>query len=132
MRFKTLLTSLALAALAPVSVAFAAPSTVQGYLIVIVQFFNKTLIPFIFAIALLFFFVNVTKYYIIEGGDSYSRSQAKQYMLYAIIALVVITSLWGIVDLIVSSLGFGGHQPICPDYIKNCTRTPDSFPIGPQ
>lgn len=92
----------------------------QDYLSEIVSFINNIIIPFIFAIAVLFFFVNITRYYIIEGADAYSREQAKKYALYAIIALVFITSIWGIIGLVMSSIGLNRNSAVCPDYVTDC------------
>lgn len=73
-------------------------------------FINNTLIPLVFAIALLVFLYGVFKYFILGGGDDDSRKEGRQLMLYAIIGFVVMVSIFGIVNLIAGGLGFSGEQ----------------------
>lgn len=103
--------------LLPVHVTFA-QQNVQWYLEGITIFFNDTIIPLLFSIAILFFFVNVTRYFIIDAADAYKREEARTYALYAVIALVFLTSLWGVVSLVTGAFNIGGDPPICPDYIQ--------------
>ena len=107
--------------LTPAGLAFAAPSNLQGYLDLIVYFINDTLIPTAFAVALLFFFVNITRLFIIDSAQAYKREQARTYALYSIIAFVFITSVWGVIAIFNDALDLNSNeQPICPDYIKDC------------
>lgn len=92
------------------------------YLSAFTNFFDSTIIPMLFALSVLFLLVNVTRYFVIESADASARETARTYVLYAVIALVVVTSLWGIIELIASGLGIDGSLPACPDYIDsgNC------------
>lgn len=101
------------------SAALAQTRTVQWYLESITLFFNNTIIPLFFTIAILFLFVNVTKYFVIEASDTYQREEAKRYMLYAVIALVFITSIWGVINLVTSALNIDSNIPVCPDYLHS-------------
>ena len=62
------------------------------------------LIPIAFAAALLFFFWGLAQY-IMASGDDTSKEQGKQKMLWGIIALFVMSSIWGIVGFIGDALG---------------------------
>jgi len=72
----------------------------------------NTLIPVIFALALLLFFWGVAKF-ILQSGDPEARKEGKQIMIWGIVALFVMTSIWGIVAFIGEELqidtggGFG-------------------------
>lgn len=90
--------------------------TIPGYIVLIMQFVNDLLLPFIFSIALLFFLVNVVRFFILEGED---REHAREFALYGIAAFVIMVSLWGVVNLLVDGLGFNGDQAICPDYLTD-------------
>jgi hypothetical protein len=70
----------------------------------ILTFINSYLVPLIFALALLFFLWGVLKAFVIKGDED-SRSEGKQYMVWAIVGLVVMVSLWGIVNLLSGALG---------------------------
>lgn len=91
--------------------------SVQGYIVLILNFINFILIPLIFSIALLFFLINAARYFILEGAESEGREKAKMLALYGIGAFVFLVSIWGIVNMFVSGLGFDEDQVMCPDYM---------------
>ena len=97
--------------------------SIQDFIGYISVFINNTLIPLILAIALVVFLWNVTRFFILGGTSDESRAKAKQLAIYSIAAFVIIISIWAIVNLIVSSLGFrDGGAPVMPDYIQEETR----------
>lgn len=75
-----------------------------------IAFINNTLIPLVFALALLMFFYGIFKYFILGGGDEGNRAEGRQLMLWAIIGFVVMASIYGIVAIISSGLGIGGEK----------------------
>lgn len=75
-------------------------------------FINSTLIPLVFAIALLMFLWGIFQYFILGGGDAEKREAGVQLMLYAIGGFVVMVSVFGIVNMIANGLGFGGKENI--------------------
>ncbi len=116
--------------LTPVSQVYAQTRDVQWYLEAFTGFLNYSVIPFFFAIAILFIFVNVTRYFIIDTGDAASRDKARSFILYAVIALVVLSSIWGIINIVSRSLGINDEAPICPDYITDCDSSSYSRDYG--
>ncbi len=70
----------------------------------VLEFINFYLVPLIFGLALLFFLWGVLKAFVIKGDED-SRKEGKQYMIWAIVGLVVMVSLWGIVNLLSGALG---------------------------
>ncbi len=91
----------------------------QTFLIKFVVFLNSAFIPFLLAFAFIMFLWNMTKYFIIEGANEKEHEKAKSFALYSIAAFVVITSIWGIVNLFTGGFGFTSNQQITPDYMKN-------------
>jgi hypothetical protein len=91
---------------------------IQTLLTGVLTFINATLIPFVLAVAFLMFLWNITRYFIIEGANEKEHENAKSLALYGILAFVIISSIWGIVNLFVGDLGLSGKQPITPDYMK--------------
>ena len=73
-------------------------------------FINSTLIPLVFGLALLVFLWGIFKFFILGGSEESKREEGKQLMMYAIIGFVVMVSVWGIVNLIASGLGFSGQN----------------------
>ena len=84
-----------------------------------ISFINDTLIPLVFALALLMFFYGILKYFIMGGGDEGKRNEGKQLMLWAIIGFVVMASIYGIVAIISSGLGIGGEKQINVPVVPN-------------
>lgn len=85
---------------------------VNSFLNDVSTFINGTLIPLVFAVALLVFIYGVFNYFILGGGDEGKRDEGKQLMLYAIIGFVVMVSIFGIVNLIAGGLGFSDDEDI--------------------
>lgn len=69
------------------------------------------LIPLVAAIALLYFFWGLAKF-ILNAQDEEAREQGKQIMIWGIVALFVIVSVWGLVQWIGSALGVGTPQSL--------------------
>lgn len=61
-------------------------------------------IPIVFALALLVFMWKLVDAWIINGGDPGSIEAGKQTLVVGIVVFVVMTSLWGIVALLRTSL----------------------------
>ncbi len=102
-------------------------TTGQGIIKSLGVFINNTLIPLLFGIALLFFLFNIARYFIIDAENKDSRDKAKNSALYGIAAFVLLVSIWGIVNMFVSSLGITGSEAICPDYLGEwCDQSPSS------
>lgn len=63
---------------------------------------TKYVIPFLFALALIMFLVGVIKY--VKNGDSEeAREAGRGMMLFGIIALFVMTAVWGLVSILYKS-----------------------------
>ncbi|HEY4479656.1 MAG TPA: hypothetical protein VI981_04875 [Candidatus Paceibacterota bacterium] len=69
------------------------------------------LIPLAFAIALLVFFWGLAKF-ILASGNEEAKDTGKRIMIWGIIALFVMASVWGIVAFIGNALGIGQGQNI--------------------
>jgi hypothetical protein len=103
--------------------------SIQDFLVGIGYFFNYTLIPFLFALALLFFLVNAARYFIIGANDHGAREHARELAVYGILGFVFLVSIWGIVNAITWSLGIDYDTSVCPDYIdpSKCGDSGDSY-----
>ena len=81
------------------------------------------LIPFIIALTVLVFLFGVFKF-VISGGDGDSRKEAQGYMIWGIIALFVMVSVWGLVNILVRSFSLNNTTPEPP---RLPTATPLNF-----
>jgi len=82
----------------------------EEFMLSTMNFINAILVPFVFAVALIVFLWGVFKTFILGGGDEEKQREGKQLMMYAIMGFVVMVSVWGIVNLIGSSLGLTGQS----------------------
>lgn len=92
------------------AITFAAPATFRELINVILEIIND-LVRLVMVLALLFFLINVFKL-VFAGGDTKKIEEAKSFMIYGIIALFVMVSVWGFVNILVKT--FFGTALIIP------------------
>ena len=69
----------------------------------IIGFINGTLVPLILALAVLAFVWGVFRFFIVDTEKA--KDEGRDLMLYGLIGFVVIISFWGIVNLLVDTVG---------------------------
>ena len=70
--------------------------------------FDTTLIPLAFFIALASFFWGVAKYIRAESSGT-AKAEARNFLVWGVVALFVISTLWGIVKLIQKEFGINDN-----------------------
>lgn len=73
---------------------------------------NSVFIPIAFALCLLYFFWGVAKYIRVSSGSEKAAEEGKRIMLYGIIALFVVFSVWGIIEFMRTELQLPGQQQL--------------------
>ncbi len=63
-------------------------------------------IPIIITIAVIYFFWGLAKY-ILESENSEKKEEGRNIMIYGLVALFVIISVWGLIGLIGNTFGIG-------------------------
>ena len=71
----------------------------------IIGFINLVVVPFIFTLAFAAFLWGVFNYFIWHGADPDKRSAGRQFILWGIIGMVVLFSVWGLVNILLATLG---------------------------
>lgn len=104
--------ALAFAVVLTPALALAQFGEVNDFLDDISAFINGTLIPLVFAVALLMFIYGMFQYFILGGADEDSRETGRRLMLWAIVGFVAMVSVFGIVNLIAGGLGFSEEENI--------------------
>ena len=66
---------------------------------------NTIVVPLIFALAFASFIWGVANYFFLHGGEDKSREEGKQFILWSIPGMVVLFSVWGLVNMLLSTLG---------------------------
>jgi len=82
----------------------------SDYLNYVTCIIGSSVIPFIFAVAVVMFIWGVVKYFIINADEEKKRAEGKQFMLWGIIALAVMISVWGLVNILGTTFGLGGDS----------------------
>ncbi|MHB8860303.1 MAG: Mbov_0395 family pilin-like conjugal transfer protein [Minisyncoccota bacterium] len=97
----------------------------QSYSTAIVVIINSYIVPVLFAVAFLYFLWGVYKYFIYGADNESEREKGKQFVLWGIIGFVVILSVWGLVNMVMSTLGLesGGGSPPPPTFDTSNTPT---------
>ncbi|MGH7175210.1 MAG: hypothetical protein ACREGR_02540 [Minisyncoccia bacterium] len=65
---------------------------------------NTVVVPIIIALAFLVFIWGVVKYFFLGGEEG--RSEGKQFVLWGLLGMVLLFSVWGVVNLLLVTLGF--------------------------
>jgi hypothetical protein len=63
----------------------------------------KLFIPTIFMIGVIVFFYGLARF-VLSAGDEETRTRAKNIMVYGVIAMFVMSSIWGIINFLGSAL----------------------------
>lgn len=83
--------------------AIRAPRDFKGFVGILTDIM-ETLVILIFALTFIVFMWGLVKSWIIKGGDSEGVEEGKKIAVTGIIVLVVMTTFWGILNLLKSSL----------------------------
>ena len=84
--------------------------TFKGLINTITNEILSPLIPFIFGLALLGFLWGAAQF-IFKADNEEARKKGSQKMIYGIIALFVMISVWGLVKVITTTFGVGFAVP---------------------
>lgn len=97
-------------------------SSLKNVLCYFTRLINDSVIPFMFAVATAFFVWGAIKFFILEADEEAKRDQGKQFMIWGIVALAVMLSVWGLVALITSTFGVDGR--VLPQVNPNTSASP--------
>lgn len=86
---------------------------------------NNSIIPLIFAIAIVMFVWGAVKFFIIGADEESKREQGKQFMIWGVIALTVMTAVWGIVGIVGGTFGLKSNvlPQVCPPGSDQCKNS---------
>lgn len=87
---------------------------IRELILFLINFINSANI-FIMAITLVIFIWGIFKL-LVSGKDSKEREKAKGYIVWGVVALAVMVSVWGLVNLMISTFGFGYASPMTPGF----------------
>lgn len=73
----------------------------------IVQFVNDYVIKLLYAIAFVGFVWGLFKYFFLESADEHKRSEGRQFVLWGLIGLVVLFTVWSLVNMLLRTFSLG-------------------------
>jgi hypothetical protein len=73
----------------------------------IIGILQNNVIPLLFALATIYFLWGVLSY-IMSADDEKGIAEARSYIIYGLVGLFVIVSMWGLVGLVTRTLHTGG------------------------
>lgn len=93
---------------------FAAPSDFAGFITTLLDLIGAA-IPVVMGMALLVFFFGLAKF-ILKSGDAKSHQDGKQFMIWSVVALFAMVSIYGLIIFGKNQLEFGGGigMPLLP------------------
>jgi len=87
------------------------------------NFITNTLVPLVFAIALVVFIWGLFMSFILGGSDPEKQKQGRDLMLWGIVAFFVMVSVWGLVNVLSGILGIDpGVAPGTPNVPAGSTQ----------
>jgi len=107
-------------AVAPLFASAASGQTLSTLVSTIAGYLNNAL-ELLMGFAVVMFVWYVIKYFIIQGDDI-NRAAAAQYVMWSLIGFFIILSLWGLVNILISTFNLGGNSP------GSLTNLPNVFP----
>lgn len=92
-----------------------------------ITFIDNYLVPLLFAVAFIVFIFGIFQYFILGGADEEKRTKGRSLMLWGMIGFFVMVSIWGILNLLVNSLGFSSSaRPNLPTFDTASSPTTQS------
>ncbi len=67
---------------------------------------NVVVIPVIFTLAFLVFIWGLYKYFIWGAENDEERAKGRRFLLWGLLGMALLLSVWGVLNLLLSTLGF--------------------------
>ncbi len=108
------LTSGVLTAFAVPLVSLAQATTFEGIGTLIISVINTVLVPVIFALAFIVFLWGAFDVFILGANSEEVKEKGKNLMLWGLIGFFVMVSIWGLVNILTSSVVLTNTGPTVP------------------
>ncbi len=100
-------------------------------LVTISNWINQ-LIPLIISIGLILFLIGIVQF-VTAGGDEEKRAAARGMIIFGIIALFVMVSVWGFVNILSKTFfGSGGINTYAPNSVPNAAVPNNAYGPAPR
>jgi uncharacterized membrane protein (GlpM family) len=82
----------------------------ESGLLTVVSWINGYIIPLIIGIAVVWFLIALVKF-VANQGDEEKRKEARSTMIWGIVAIFVMVSVWGLVNVLQNTFGLDNSAP---------------------
>lgn len=104
--------------------------TIPNLLLYAISLINDILVPVIFTVAFFMFLVGVYRFFIASAGDPEKVQEGQKFVMWSLIGFFVMFSIWGLVNILINTLGFGGaNMPAIPSFDGSSSGS--SYGTGP-
>jgi len=79
------------------------PSSGVNGLFLLIMSWTKIAVPILVALAVVFFLYSVFSFFVMTGEDEEKKKKAKSNMIWGIVAIFVMVSVWGLVGILQST-----------------------------
>lgn len=86
-------------------------TSLKSLILMAIDLINSYIIPLLFAIAILAFVWGVVQFFFLNTADSKKRETGREFMMWSIIALAIMVSIWGLVAILTNTFNFSGTKP---------------------
>lgn len=66
---------------------------------------NNVVVPVIFAFAFAAFIWGIVHYFFLHGEEETKREEGRKFILWGILGMIVLFSVWGLVGIVLSTFG---------------------------
>jgi hypothetical protein len=88
-----------------------------NFLLLIVYVIDRYIVPVVFALAFIVFLWGIYSTFIAGATNDEKRQEGQKLVLYGLIGFVLMFSVWGLVNLLVGTLGFNTNtRPPLPQF----------------
>ena len=94
------------------------PKDLAGFFKIITNLIAKSIVPLIFTLAFMFFIWGVVQY-VLYPDDEGKKEKGRSFMIWGLIALTVMFSVWGLVTILTGTFG------IDPSVVPHLPETPN-------
>ena len=103
--------------------------TLFSYMQEAIDKINTVIVPFLFALAFIFYIYNIYSFFIQKGSDPKSIEKGREFAIWGIVGFFVMLSVWGLVNILINTFYLSSSsRPCLPTFGtsngSNCGTTP--------